>query len=137
MCITHNIYQSFDDGHETRAIFLDISNAFDKVWNNGLLYKLKQNRISSCLLNNITDFLSLRKQGVVLNGQHSTWVNIEAGVPQGSILELLFFLIYINDLSDDLTSNPKLLVDDTLFYVVKNINSTIANLNSDLSKISD
>ena len=72
-----------------------------------------------------------------MNGQHSTWVNIEAGVPQGSILELLFFLIYINDLSDDLTSNPKLLVDDTLFYVVKNINSTIANLNSDLSKISD
>ena len=137
LCITHNIYQSFYDDLETRAIILDISNAFDKVWHNGLLYKLKQNRISSSLLNITTDFLSLRKQGVVLNGQHSTWVNIEAGVPQGSILGLLFFLIYINDLSDDLTSNPKLLVDGTLFSVVKNISSAIANLNSDLSKISD
>ena len=72
-----------------------------------------------------------------MNGQHSTWVNIEAGVPQGSILRPLFFLIYINDLSDDLNSNPKLFADDTsLFSFVQNINST-TNLNSDLSKISD
>ena len=73
-----------------------------------------------------------------MNGQHSTWVNIEAGVSQGSIIGPLFFLIYINDLSDDLTSNPKLFVDDTsLFPVVKNINSTTTYLNSDLSKVSD
>ena len=73
-----------------------------------------------------------------MNGQHSTWVNIEAGVPQESILGPLFFLIYINDLSDDLTSNPKLFADDTsLFSVVQNINSTTTDLNSDLSKIND
>ena len=72
-----------------------------------------------------------------MNGQHSTWVNIEAGVPQGSILGPLFFLIYINDFSDDLISNPKLFADTSLFSVVQNINSTTTDLNSDLSIRSD
>ena len=137
LCITHDIYQSFDDGLETRAVFLDISKAFDKFWHEGQLYKLKQNGIAGNLLNIIKDVLNLRKQRVVLNGQHSTWVNIEAGVPQGSILGPLFFLIYINDFSDDLISNPKLFADTSLFSVVQNINSTTTDLNSDLSKISD
>ena len=53
------------------------------------------------------------KQRVVLNGQHSSWTNVQAGIPHGSILGPLFFLIYINDLSDDLTSKPKLFADDT------------------------
>ena len=97
-----------------------------------------QNGISGNLLNVITDFLYQRKQRVVLNGQHSSWTNIEAGVPQGSILGPLFFLIYINDLSDGLTSNPKLFADDTsLFSVIHNINSTANDLNSDLMKISN
>ena len=73
-----------------------------------------------------------------MNGQHSTWVNNEAGVLQGSILGPMFFLIYINDLLDDLTSNPKSFADDTfLLSIAQNINSTTTNLNSDLSKISD
>ena len=107
VCVTHDISKSFDDGLETRAVFLDISKAFDKVWHEGLLYKLKQNGVSGNRLNIITDFLSLRKQRVVSNAQLSTWVKIKAGVSQRSILGPLFFLIYINDLSDDLTSNAK------------------------------
>ena len=65
LCITHDIYQSLDDGLETRGVFLDISKAFDKVWHEGLLFKLKQNVISGNLLNVITDFLYQRKQRVL------------------------------------------------------------------------
>ena len=138
LCITHDIYQSLDDGLETRGVFLDISKAFDKVWHEGLLFKLKQNIISGNLLNVITDFLYQRKQRVFLNGEHSSWTNTEAEIPQGSILGPLFFLIYINDLSDGLTANPKLFADDTsLFSVIDNINSTANDLNCDLMKISN
>ena len=73
-----------------------------------------------------------------MNGQQSLYVNIEAGFPQGSIIGPVFFLIYVNDLSDDLNSNPKLFADDiSLFSVVQNINSRTTDWNSDLSKISD
>ena len=78
--ITHDIYQSPDDGPETRSVFLDISKAFDKVWHEGLLFKFKQNGLWGNLLNAITDFLCQRKQRTVSNGQHSSWTNIEAGV---------------------------------------------------------
>ena len=82
-------------------------------------------------------FLKERKQRVVLNGQHSKWSNISAGVPQGSILGPLF-LIYIKDLSDNLSSNPKLFADDTsLFSVVHDTNQSKINLNDDLEKISN
>ena len=66
--ITHEIYKSFDEGFEVRGVFLDISKAFDKVWHEGLLLKLNQNGISGNLLKLLSDFLSYRKQRVVLNG---------------------------------------------------------------------
>ena len=73
IAITDEIYQSFDAGCEVRGVFLDISKAFDKVWHEGLIFKLKQNGISRKLLNLIKDFLKNRKQRVVLNGQFSSW----------------------------------------------------------------
>ena len=115
---------------DVRAVFLDISKAFDKVWHEGLLYKLKQNGISGNLLETLTDFLKDRKQRVVLNGQNFSWANVEAGVPQGSILGLLLFLIYINDLPDNLSTNVKLFADDTsLLSVVHDITTSSCDLN--------
>ena len=112
-----------------------MSKAFDKVWHKGLIFKLKQNGISGNLLSTLTDFLKLRKQRVVLNGQLSSWSNIETGVPQGSILGPLLFLVYINGLSGGLTTNARLFADDvSLFSVVDNINLSATNLNNDLSK---
>ena len=131
LAITHKIYKSFDACLDARAVFLDISKAFDKVWDQGLLYKLKQNGISGNLLETLADFLKDRKQRVVLNGQNSSWANIEAGVPQGSIPGPLLFLIYINDLPDNLSTNVKLFADDSsLFSVVHDI-ATSSDLNYD------
>ena len=117
---------------------MDISKAFDKVWHEGFIFKLQQNSISNDLLNILSDFLRNRKQRVTLNGQSSSWTNVNAGVPQGSILGPLLFLIYINDLPDGLSSNAKLFADDTsLFSVVHDINTSTIELNSDLKKIND
>ena len=81
LSITHEVYQSFDNGFEVRDIFLAISKNFDNVWHKGLIFKLKQNEVTGDLLNILTDFRKERKQRVVLNGQHSKWSNISAGVP--------------------------------------------------------
>ena len=86
------------------------------------------------MLETLTDFLKDRKQRVVLNGQNSSWANIEAGVPQGSILGPLLFLIYVNDLLDNLSANVKLFADDTsLFSVVHDITTYSCDLNYDLT----
>ena len=74
------------------------------------------------------DFLSERRQRVVLNGQASTWKNITAGVPQGSILGPLLFLIYINDLSEGLSTNAKLFADHTFLFSVTQDSQTSANV---------
>ena len=100
-------------GLEVRSVFFGISKAFDKLWHDGIIYKLTQNGISENLLNLLEDFLKERKQRVVLNGQVSTWKNINAGVPQGSILGPLLFFIFINDLTEGLSTNVQLFADDT------------------------
>ena len=113
LSITHNIFTFFDNGLEVRGVFLDIPKAFDKVWHDGLIYKLKQNEIKDTLICLLIDFLKNCQQRVVLNGQSSSWTKVNAGVPQGSILGPLLFLIYVNDLPNGLQSNAKLFADDT------------------------
>ena len=115
-----------------------MSKAFDKVWHKGLLYKLKSMGISDKFYDLLENYLSGRLQRVILNGQTSSWRPILAGVPQGSILGPLLFLIYINDLPNKLKSNAKLFADDTsLFTIVKDENKSANVLNNDLSLISE
>ena len=106
----------------SKVSFLVISKAFDKVWHKSLLYKLKPMGISGDLNNLLENYLSGRVQRVILNGQTSSRRNVIvlAGVPQGSILSPLLFLVYINDLPNGVKSNVKLFADDTsLFTIVK------------------
>ena len=136
LAITHEIYRSFNDGFEVRGVFLDISKSFDKDWHEELIFRLKQNGIFGNLPNLSCDFLRNRKQGVLLNGQVSDWSDVRAGVPQGSILDPLLFLIYINNLSEGLPSNTKVFANDTsLFSVIHDINSSALELNGNLAKI--
>ena len=81
--ITHNICRAFDTNPslEVRGAFLDLSKAFEKVWHEGLLYKLKNNGINGNALQLIESFLHNRRQRVVLKGQSSSWLSIRTGVP--------------------------------------------------------
>ena len=106
------------------------------AWHDGLIFKLSQNGISGDIINILQEFLRNRKQRVVLNGQCSSWADVNAGVSQGSILGPLLFLIYINDLSHGLKSECKLFADDTsLFSVVNDINTSAFDTSKDLDKI--
>ena len=127
LSIVHDIYASFDQSPtaEVRVNFLDISKAFDKVWHEGLLFKLERIGISGNLLNLLKSFLNSRFQRVVLNSQCSNWSSNLGGVPQGSILGPLIFVIYINDLPEGLESQVKFFADDTsLFSTVYDPNMT-------------
>ena len=107
-----------------------------KVWQEDLILKLEQDGIFGKWLHLIKDFLSDRKQLIVLNGHGSSWMDLQAGVPQGSILRPLLFLICINDLPDDLTSNPNMFSDEsTLFFTVTDQNAMANQINNDLHNI--
>lgn len=72
----------------------------------------------------------------MLNGQNSSWVYVKTGVPQGSVLVLLFFLICIKDLADNLAPNPQSFADDTpIFSVVRNMHASLLDLSNDLIKV--
>ena len=100
----------------TRAVALDISKAFDRVWHAGLLHKLKSYGISGQIFGLISSFLSNRRLRVVLDGKSSQEYPVNARVPQGSILGPTLFLLYINDLPDNVICIIAIYADDTTPY---------------------
>ena len=106
------------------------------MWHDGLLFKLKQNGINGSLLKLFENYLHNRKQRVVLNGSYSDYSSKEYGVPQGSVLGPLLFLVDINDLERNIKSNIKFFADDTmLFSIVKDHVTSAYDLNHDLDMI--
>jgi hypothetical protein len=134
----HLFCEALDKKKDVRAVFCDISKAFDRVWHDGLLFKLNQIGIHGGLLNWFQNYLDCRKQRVTLKGKHSEWGNITAGVPQGSVLGPLLFLIYINDITERISGNIRLFADDTtLFINVDDLDHDTATINADLAILSD
>ena len=128
--------QALDSGKEVREVFCDVSKAFDRVWHEGLLLKLEAAGVTGILLTWFRSSLTDRRQRVVLPGVQSNWNNIRAGVPQGSILEPLLFLLFVNDIVVDIGSNIRLFANDTsLYMVVDNPDTAAELLNLDINKI--
>ena len=127
---------ALDKKKDVHIVFCDITKAFDRVWHKGLIYKLKENGVEGNLLSWLENYLQDRKQRVTLGGQHSSWCNIKAGVPQGSVLGPLMFIVYINDIVDNIKGNIKLFADDTALYIdVDNTSQGEQVINADLLTI--
>ena len=114
--VSDRIARAFNRSGATRAVALDISKAFDRVWHAGLLHKLKSYGISGQIFGLFSSFLSNRWLLVVLDGKSLQEYPVNAGVSQGSILGPALFLLYINDLPDDVICNIAIYADDTTLY---------------------
>ena len=128
--------QALDANKEIRVVFCYISKAFDRVWHAGLLRKLEAAGVTGKFLNLFKNYLFDRRQRVILPGVHSDWSKIFAGVPQGSILGSLLFLVFINDIVNEIDSCIRLVADDTSLYII--VDDPVASaerLNVDLIKI--
>ena len=111
--LTHKIYTSLGDGSDVLIVFLDVTKAFDHIYHDGLLYKLQAIGVRGSLLTWFQSYLTDRKQRVVINARESSWRKVNAGVPQGSILGPLLFLIYVSDMTEGIISDSSAFADDT------------------------
>ena len=130
------IRTSWSRGQVTHGAFLDVSSAFDKVWHKGLIAKLEQVCVEGTCLKLLRSYLSDRKQVVVLDGNKSNIKDVKAGVPQGSRLGPLMFILYINDILEGLESEVMIFADDTTILATgDNPAETTAIINRDLEKV--
>ena len=136
--LTQDIISSFEKGEYTLGVFIDLSKAFDTVNIRFLLKKLQYYGIDGTALEWFKSYLSNRKQYISSQDILESWLDIIYGVPQGSILRPLFFLIYVNDLFK--VSSPLMevmLADDTsLFLSRKNIDTLFVIMNIELENVS-
>ena len=129
---------ALDQRKEVTAVFFDFRKAFDSVPHKPLLVKLKSIGLSEYLVEWICSYLSNREQHVVLNGQESTSSPVISGVPQGSVLGPLLFLLYINHLANGSENCfASLYADDLLLYKIITDPWDYATLQSDINSVAD
>ena len=140
-CLT-NLLETFkewmdlcDEGHPVDVVFLDFRKAFDRVPHGRLLFKLQKMGIRGDLLAWIESFLGNRRQRVVLNQTESSWNSVYSGVPQGSVLGPILFLIYINDLPECVKSSCKIFADDTKIYGKADTLQDVEKIQKDLDML--
>ena len=122
-------------GSPVDVIYLDFQKAFDKVPHQRLILKLKSHGMGNSIINWIEQWLNDRRQRVVVDGEVSSWKPVLSGVPQGSVLGPILFLIYINDLEEGVTGNILKFADDTkLFRKTKGIGDK-QKLQDDIDKL--
>ncbi len=131
-------HKYLDEGKAVDVIYLDFSKAFDTVSHKKLLEKLPSYGISGRMLRWLEAFLSNRQQRVIVDGAYSPWSPVLSGVPQGSVLGPLLFLLYINDITDlDLASVIKLFADDVKLFFASAKPFNFCPLVKDLKKVFD
>ena len=124
-----------DDGSPEDVVYLDIQNAFDKVPHQSLLLKLKAHDICNDVINWIEKWLTHRRQRVIVDGGISSWTSVLSGVPQGSVLGPILFLIYITDLDDDISSKVLTFADDTKVFRKITKDTDKQSLQDDIDKV--
>ncbi len=132
---TQDFASNLDNKIQTDVAVLDFTKAFDKVDHRLLLYKLQYYGIRGNTLNWIESFLTNRSQRVVVDGNISNSIEVTSGVPQGSVLGPALFLIFINDIAEELHSEARLFADDCLLYKKIESDEDCTLLQQDLDKI--
>lgn len=127
--------RNLDVQKQTDVLILDFAKAFDTVPHKRLLYKMEFYGIREDTLRWISNWLTLRHQTVVVDGEHSRRVSVTSGVPQGTVLGPLLFLFYINDIGEDISSSIRLFADDSLLYRQVNNEKDANQLQIDLDKV--
>jgi hypothetical protein len=124
-----------DEGLPVDVAYLDLAKAFDKVSHPKLLVKLKAYGISGKLLDWIKSFLTGRKQRVLINGAASSWIEVTSGVPQGSVLGPVLFIIFVNDLPEVTHAVAQMFADDTKLFQLVSDDESRRLLQEDLNKL--
>ena len=135
LCFLEEITEWVDEGSPVDVVYLDFQTAFDKVPHQRLLLKLKAHGLGNDVINWIEKLLTHRRQRVIVDGEISNWKSVLNGVPQGSVLGPILFLIYINDLEDDISSKVLKFADDKKIFRKVTNDTDKRSLQDDLDKL--